>query len=92
MMPERLRTTSPYEARVFRALDPAVWSTAEELAERAQVTPRTAREQVARLVAAHIAERCTSGPVDRYRLTQSGGEDHRAVLDQVASIIVGVSS
>lgn len=71
MARKRQPEVSPHEVRVFNALTDR-WATSQEVADRAEVYPRTTRRHLTRLVAARLAEVVQ---VHRYRYRRHPNPD-----------------
>ena len=75
---------SEHQVRIYRVLARGDWLTAHELATAAQVSPRTARLHLTKLVQHSIAERSAVFPGYRYRSTGAGDRDYIAQLKSAA--------
>ena len=75
---------SRHEVLVFKALleaDP--WITAAEIAQRADVAPRTARAHALKLVRLNIVDQAEVFPAHRYRIAANASKRNRGYFDRL---------
>lgn len=77
---------SEHQVRVYRVLTRGEWVSTAELADLAEVAPRTARLHAQGLVKAGIAERRTVFPGYRYRATGTGDAAYLEQLKEACRI------
>jgi len=71
---------SAHEIRVYNVLARGEWVTSQQIAEQAQVAPRTARAHALKLVRLGVADQAETFPGHRYRLSPR----NRGYADRIA--------
>jgi DNA-binding IclR family transcriptional regulator len=76
---------SRHEVVVFQTLAAASpkWLSSADLAERAQVAPRTARAHALKLVRRGVVEQAAVFPGHRYRLAEFAEQRNRGYMDRL---------
>lgn len=86
---------SIHEVRIYQAFlaKPAEWLSAVEIAELANVAPRTARAHTSKLTKLGILDLAEVFPAHRYRLSEKASKRNVAYLQRLiqASEVFGVS-
>jgi predicted transcriptional regulator of viral defense system len=66
---EHSNEVSTHEVRIYRALSDGQWMTSQQIADTANVAPRTARAYALRLVKLGVLEEIKTFPGHRYRFS-----------------------
>jgi DNA-binding IclR family transcriptional regulator len=84
---------SQHEIRVFKSLSTDRWLTTKQIAEAAEVAPRTARAHALKLVRLGILDQAEVFPGYRYRLSKHAARRNRAYFDRIkrAADILGIT-
>jgi DNA-binding IclR family transcriptional regulator len=79
---------SLHQCKVFLAVKNApMWITANEIAELANVAPRTARSHALKLVNLGIFDQAEVFPAHRYRLSDKAAKRNKAYLQRIEGAI-----
>lgn len=77
---------SRHEIAVYKVLRDAgqTWVTSGDIAERAQVAPRTARAHALKLVKLGLVDQAEVFPAHRYRLSEYADKRNRGYVDRLS--------